>query len=107
MQCLTWLLLFALAVFVMVSLLRWFEQTADAVDQREWGKLLEGIAGEAQQRGELRDDIDLAQLVFDVTAPVQLANYYYVLRRDGTVLDQARASIRNAIAAAKPIGDAP
>src|SRR5687768_6928548 len=39
MQCLTWLLLFALAVFVMVSLLRWFEQTADAVDQREWGKV--------------------------------------------------------------------
>jgi hypothetical protein len=39
MQCLTWLLLFALAVFVMVSLLRWFEQTADAVDQREWNKV--------------------------------------------------------------------
>lgn len=39
MQCVTWLLLFALAVFVMMSLLRWFEQTADAVDQREWNKV--------------------------------------------------------------------
>ena len=39
MQCLTWLLLFGLAVLVMVSLLRWFEQTADAVDQREWDKV--------------------------------------------------------------------
>ena len=40
MQCLTWLLLFAFAVFVMVSLLRWFEQTADAADAREWDKLV-------------------------------------------------------------------
>ena len=39
MQCLFWLLLFAFAVFVMMSLLRWFEQTADAVDQREWDKV--------------------------------------------------------------------
>ena len=39
MQCFTWLLLFAFAVFVMVSLLRWFEQTADAVDQRQWDKV--------------------------------------------------------------------
>jgi hypothetical protein len=39
MQCVTWLLLFAIAVFVMASLLRWFEQTAEAVDQREWNKV--------------------------------------------------------------------
>jgi hypothetical protein len=39
MQCLLWLLLFAFAVFVMMSLLRWFEQTADAVDQRAWDKV--------------------------------------------------------------------
>ena len=39
MQCLTWLLLFAFAVFVMVSLLRWFEQTSDAVERREWDKV--------------------------------------------------------------------
>jgi hypothetical protein len=39
MQCVTWLLLFAGIVFVMVSLLRWFEQTADAVERREWDKV--------------------------------------------------------------------
>ena len=39
MQCLLWLLLFALAVFVMVSVLRWFEQTSEAVDRREWNKV--------------------------------------------------------------------
>ena len=39
MQCLTWLLLFAFAVFVMVSLLRWFEQTSEAVERREWDKV--------------------------------------------------------------------
>lgn len=37
--CVTWLLLFAFAVFVLVSVLRWFEQTSDAVDAREWNKL--------------------------------------------------------------------
>lgn len=37
--CLTWLLLFAFAVFVLVSVLRWFEQTSDAVDAREWNKV--------------------------------------------------------------------
>jgi hypothetical protein len=39
MQCLLWLLLFAFAVFVMMSLLRWFEQTAEAVDRRAWDKV--------------------------------------------------------------------
>src|SRR5437764_4964173 len=39
MQCFLWLLLFALAVFVMVSVLRWFEQTSEAVDRREWDKV--------------------------------------------------------------------
>jgi hypothetical protein len=39
MQCLLWLLLFAFAVFVMMSLLRWFEQTADAVDERQWDRV--------------------------------------------------------------------
>ena len=39
MQCVTWLLVFAFAVFVMMSLLRWFEQTAEAVDERRWDKV--------------------------------------------------------------------
>ncbi len=39
MQCFSWLLLLAVAVFVMVSLLRWFEQTTDAVERREWNRV--------------------------------------------------------------------
>ena len=39
MQCFSWLLLLAVAVFVMVSLLRWFEQTSEAVERREWNRV--------------------------------------------------------------------
>jgi hypothetical protein len=39
MGCVNWLILAAVFIFVMVSLLRWFEQTAEAVDERDWGRL--------------------------------------------------------------------
>ena len=39
MQCFSWVLLLALAVFVMASLLRWFEQTSEAVERREWNRV--------------------------------------------------------------------
>ena len=39
MQCFTWLLLLAVGVFVMVSLLRWFEQTSEAVERRQWSRV--------------------------------------------------------------------
>jgi hypothetical protein len=38
-QCFAWLLLIGVGVFVMVSLLRWFEQTAEAVERREWNRV--------------------------------------------------------------------
>lgn len=37
--CFAWLVLLAGSVGVMVSLLRWFEQTADAVDRGWWNRL--------------------------------------------------------------------
>ena len=37
--CFAWFILLAGGVFVIASLLRWFEQSADAVDQGEWNKL--------------------------------------------------------------------
>jgi hypothetical protein len=37
--CFAWIFLIAGAVFVMVTLLRWFEQTGDAVDAGEWNRL--------------------------------------------------------------------
>jgi len=38
--CFTWLLALVGGVFVMVTLLRWFEQTAEAVRYRWWNKAL-------------------------------------------------------------------
>lgn len=40
MQCISWLGLVAAAVFVMVSLLRWFEEVTESVEQRWWNKTL-------------------------------------------------------------------
>jgi hypothetical protein len=37
--CFAWIFLLAGGVFVIASLLRWFEQTADAMDQGQWNKL--------------------------------------------------------------------
>lgn len=37
--CFSWLILAAAFVFVMASLLRWFEQTTEAVDTGDWNKL--------------------------------------------------------------------
>ena len=38
MQCFVWPLLLIGAVFVLLSLVRWFEQITDAVDARWWNK---------------------------------------------------------------------
>jgi hypothetical protein len=40
MGCFTWIILLAAAVFVMLSVIRWFEQTTEAVDQGWWDKLV-------------------------------------------------------------------
>ena len=38
--CFAWFFLLAGGVFAIASLLRWFEQSADAVDRGEWNKLV-------------------------------------------------------------------
>jgi|SRR6185437_12265790 len=40
MGCFSPILLMAMLVFLLVSLIRWFEQTSEAVDQRDWRRLL-------------------------------------------------------------------
>lgn len=64
-----------------------------ANDQREWTELLNANAAFARTQGELDPSADLRQLVFDVTAAIQLANYYFVLFDDAGVIDRARRSI--------------
>ena len=39
MQCFAWLAILAVAVVTMATLLRWFELTAQAVEQRRWGRV--------------------------------------------------------------------
>ncbi|MFP3712154.1 TetR/AcrR family transcriptional regulator [Puerhibacterium sp. TATVAM-FAB25] len=74
---------------------RGHDEIAD--DQREWNALLDATAAAAQAAGELDPTADLRQLVFDVAAAIQLANYYFVLFGNAGVIDQARSSIRAAI----------
>jgi hypothetical protein len=38
--CFTWLLLVAGGIFLMLTLIRWFEQTADVVDRRQWNRAM-------------------------------------------------------------------
>jgi AcrR family transcriptional regulator len=73
---------------------------AVASDQQGWTELLESFAVEARDLGQLKSTVDVAQVVFDLTAAVELANYYYVLFGDPVVLDRARTSIKTALAAA-------
>lgn len=71
------------------------DEVAD--DQRSWIGLVETLAEQAQAGGELDPAADLAQLMFEVTAAVQLANYYYVLFGDEAMIEHARVAIRAAI----------
>ncbi|MFI7066001.1 TetR/AcrR family transcriptional regulator [Kribbella sp. NPDC050124] len=71
---------------------------AVASDQQGWTELLESFAAEARDLGQLKRATDVPQLVFDLTAAVELANYYHVLFGDPKVLDRARTSIDAAIA---------
>jgi AcrR family transcriptional regulator len=64
-----------------------------AADQREWTQLLEGMATDAVTGGEFTRDVDIAQLVFELTASIQLANYYFVLFEDPTAIERARTAI--------------
>ncbi|WP_428937927.1 hypothetical protein [Fontivita pretiosa] len=38
-SCLTWLMLLAGAVFVMISIIRWFEQITEAVEEGRWSRV--------------------------------------------------------------------
>jgi AcrR family transcriptional regulator len=71
-----------------------------ASDQQGWTELLGSFAATARDHGHLEAEVDIPQLVFDLTAAVELANYYYVLFNDPKVLDRARTAIRASLAAA-------
>jgi AcrR family transcriptional regulator len=71
-----------------------------SADQRGWLSLLEGEVRAARKRGELSPDADPAQLAFELSAPVELANYLSVLYRDPAFVEHGRAAVRAVLARA-------
>lgn len=70
--------------------------------QRGWLGLLTGQATTAQAQGDLDPGIDPAQLAFELYAPIELANYLYVLFRDPGIIDRARTAIHANLSRAAP-----
>ncbi len=58
-----------------------------------WLRLLEAEAGEAVKQGELRPDIEVDQLAFEVHALVQEANWASQLLNDKRAFEKARKGI--------------
>ncbi len=61
--------------------------------EREWQEGLAELIRVAQENGELACDVDVEQLVFELEACLELANYHFVLFRDPQVLDRGRRGI--------------
>lgn len=64
----------------------------DAIEtgMRAYLQLLENLAGEARDEGDLRDDVDPAQVAFEIEGALHFANYMYVLTGDRGMLDRGR-----------------
>jgi AcrR family transcriptional regulator len=67
---------------------------AIAVQQRRWLELLELQAREAQKLGELSQDLDAAQLAFEIEALLVAANISFILFEDSAAFERARHAIR-------------
>ena len=71
-----------------------------ATNQKDWISLLSTAAREAVERGELRDDTDVATLVFELNALVIAGNTAFILHDDPAVLELARTAVDRVILAA-------
>ena len=61
--------------------------------EREWQEGLAELIRVAQEHGQLANDVVVEQLVFELEACLELANYHFVLFRDPQVLDRGRRGI--------------
>ena len=64
-----------------------------AAFQLEWMRTLERLVGEGQERGEIADETDAAQLAFELNALLLGANASFVLHGDVGALERARRGI--------------
>lgn len=70
--------------------------------ERRWQKRIADLAREAQRRGELSDDADVALLAFELQACLELGNYHFVLFGDPRVLGRGRRAVAAIIDRARP-----
>lgn len=63
----------------------------------EWGAMFIAALHQACDDGELLSDVDLNQLVFEITAIMFRANFAWIVTEDEHVLDQARLAIRSVL----------
>jgi AcrR family transcriptional regulator len=66
-----------------------------------WTELLEANLRAAQQQGDLAQDVDIGQLIFEINALLHEANGHYLLFRDGAALDRAQTAIDDRLERAK------
>ena len=65
--------------------------------QAQWLGQFASALGEAIQGGELPREVDIGQLVFEVTAMLVRANFAWILTGNPQVLEQARIGIRHTL----------
>ena len=70
--------------------------------ERDWAEAMRAYVAEAQELGELRPDVDIPQLVFELYACMELANYHFVLFRDPVVLERGRRAMARILEGARP-----
>lgn len=68
---------------------------------RAYLELLENLATDAQAEGDLRSDVDPAQLAFEIEGALHFANYMYVLTGEAEALDRGRAAVARLVEAAR------
>jgi AcrR family transcriptional regulator len=68
----------------------------------DWLALLERLAGEATELGELESNPDPAQLAFELQALLVAANTSFILQGDGGVFERALVAIRERLRIAQP-----
>jgi len=62
-----------------------------------WSELVGGLLRQAQAKGDLRSDVDVDQLAFELNAMLAHANGLWVLHSDRRVIERARHAIRRLI----------
>jgi AcrR family transcriptional regulator len=76
----------------------------DAILERKqyWRRLLTDLALEAQKRGELRPDVEAAQLAFELEAVMDAASWSVPSKNKQRELEHARQAVRRVLDAAAP-----